>query len=144
MTEDEERSMEEVEARYDKEYYNFNRHYNSIDYDTMKVWRPIIHGLMLGENIAEFFTKIDWSKIGEDGLEGAIVEPPCGEMPHEVLLACAYAKGLAPEVKDSLLDGSRKDAIEKFHEAKRGLLYGRDALSVIEFFEDRLREYSKY
>lgn len=140
MTTEEEQQLEAVEARYGEEYLKFNRHYMSIDYDTMKVWKPIIHGLMLGENIAEFFSKIDWSKTDADGIEGVIVEPPCGEMPRPVLLACAYAKGLAPEVMDSLLDGSRSDAIRKFHEAKRELLYGKDALSVIELFEDRLNE----
>lgn len=140
--------LEAVYERYDDNFFQYNRYLNALDFDTRAKWLPVIKGAMLGNNLKDFLPKMDWNyeettefRLKDGTLidtittKGKYVEPPCGDIPNEVLLVCYHAKRLAPEVIDSQLEVSRQKAQEEFEQAKLEMLYGRDALSVIELFE---------
>lgn len=143
--------LQEVYDRYDENFFQYNRYLNELDYDTRRDWEPIIKGVMLGNNIADFMPRMDWDKEEVDEIrladgtlldtivtKGKVITPPCGDIPNKVLCVCYHAKRLSPEIIDHEVNGDRKKAQEEFESARRRMLYGRDALSVIEYFEEFL------
>ena len=148
MTPEDEFELIKENEVYDQNWQDYQRYLTSTDWDTREQWLPIVYGCMLGENLKDFFGKFDWTQkdteivyddegkeIDRYEIDGKYIEPPCGEMPDSIMLACYHAKRLAPEVKGSILPHNAK---ELYLERRTELLYGRDPLSVIDMLKMKL------